>query len=469
VAADTATGQTVSARLDRIPLFSMHRRLAVVVGLGTFFDLYDIFLSGVLAAVLAEPWQLGTNGKAALISSAFAGMFFGAIALGALADRYGRRTMFMVNLAIYSIFTLAAAAAPNLEWLIALRFLSGLGLGGELVLADTYLSELLPRRSRGRYIAWAYTFGFAGVPIAAFVGGRFVAGEQLLIDGWRWLLIVGSLGAAVIWLLRRQLPESPRWQEIHGDHAGAEATTARIEAAARRELGGAELAPPEDVEREPERPAALREVFAPAYRRRSAMLWIFHVLQTAGYYGFGSLAPLVLQSKGFDIVETLGYSGLIFVGYPLGSAASIFVVERVERKLLIIAAALAMAAFGIVFGFAEAPVLIVASGFLLTTVSNVFSNAYHIYQAEIFPTRIRATAVGSAYSLSRMTAAVLPFVSVAILDGLGAAAVFVGSGAILGLLCIDVAVLGPRTTGRSLETVSPGSVGVKRKIGMSSH
>ena len=450
------TTPSIAARLDRIPVFSLHRRLAAVVGLGTFFDLYDIFLGGVLAAVLAEPWDLGTTGKAAVIGSAFAGMFVGALALGTLADRFGRRTMFLGNLLIYSVFSLAAAAAPGVEWLVAMRFLAGLGLGAELVIADTYLSELLPRAARGRYIAWAYTIGFAGVPVAAFVGGRFVAGEQLLIDGWRWLLIVGGLGAAVIWLLQRSVPESPRWLQIRGDDDRAEAATARIEEAARRELDLTDLPAPDRSAGASTGRAGLREVLSPPYRRRSAMLWIFQVLQTVGYYGFGSLAPLVLQSKGFDVVETLGYAGLIFLGYPLGSAASIAVVERVERKLLIIGSASTMAALGIVFGFATAPAVIVVSGFLLTAASNVFSNGYHIYEAEIFPTRIRATAAGTAYSLSRLTGAVLPFVSVAILDGVGASAVFLGSAAILALLCVDVAVLGPRTTGRSLESVSSG-------------
>src|SRR4051794_20148752 len=207
---------SVAARLDRIPPFRLHRRMGIAVGFACFFDLYDIFLGGVLAAVLAEPWDLGTSGKALIISSGFAGMFFGAIVLGLLADRLGRRRMFLLNLAIYSGFSLAAAFSPNLAWLAILRFCAGFGLGGELTLADTYLSEILPRQVRGTYIARAYTLGFFGVPLAAFIGGRFVAGHDLLIDGWRWLLVVGSLGAAIVWVLRRSLPESPRWYETHG-------------------------------------------------------------------------------------------------------------------------------------------------------------------------------------------------------------------------------------------------------------
>jgi len=185
---------SVAARLDRVPPFRMHRRMGVAVGLANFFDLYDIFLGGVLAAVLAEQWGLGTSEKALVISSGFGGMFFGAIILGAMADRVGRRKMFLLNLLIYSGFTFAAAFSPSLGWLAVLRFCSGFGLGAELSLSDTYLSELLPRQVRGRYMATAYTLGFLGVPLAAFVGAKFVANHDLLIDGWRWLLVIGSLG-----------------------------------------------------------------------------------------------------------------------------------------------------------------------------------------------------------------------------------------------------------------------------------
>jgi MFS transporter, putative metabolite:H+ symporter len=441
----------VAARLDRIPLFSLHRRLAIVVGLGTFFDLYDIFLGGVLAAVLAGEWNLSTDGKALVIGSGFAGMFVGALVFGMCADRFGRRKMFLTNLLIFSIFTLLAAAAPNLAWLAPLRFLAGLGLGAELTLADTYLSEMLPARARGRYVARAYTFGFIGVPVVAFVGGRFVADADLLIDGWRWLLIVGGLGALGLWWLRFSIPESPRWYEIRGDHASADRTTRAIEERARRELKVERLPEPTPQPASTSRHATLRDVFSGEYRKRSTMLWIFHIFQSVGYYGFGSLAPLVLASKGYDVVATLGYSAVIFIGYPIGSAISVFIVERFERKFLIIATALGMAAVGVVFGFAQAPWLILASGFVVTMISNVFSNAYHIYQAEIFPTYMRGTAIGSAYSLSRLSAAILPFVSVSILDGIGATAVFLGCAGILVLLCVDVALLGPRSTGLSLE------------------
>jgi putative MFS transporter len=445
---------SVAARLDRIPPSGMHRRLSIAVGFANFFDLYDIFLGGVLAAVLASAWGLGTDGKALVIASGFGGMFVGAIVLSALADRFGRRRMFLWNLLIYSAFSLAAAFSPNLAWLAVLRFCAGIGLGAELSLSDTYLSELLPRAVRGRYMAGAYTLGFVGVPLAAFVGGEFLVKHQILFDGWRWLLVIGSLGALIVWAMRRSLPESPRWHEIRGETAEADSATSVLERRACAELGLDSLSEPEPVEVAPSQRPSLREIFEPPYGRRSAMLWFFQFFQTVGYYGFGTLAPLVLAAKGFKIVDTLGFTAVIYLGYPLGSAASLLIIERFERKHLIVASAVTMGALGVVFGFARVTWLILAAGFLLTATSNVFSNAFHIYQAEIFPTRIRATAVGAAYSLSRLSGAILPFISVSVLDHLGASAVFIGSAAIMLLISLDVALLGPRSTGLNLEDAS---------------
>jgi putative MFS transporter len=168
------------------------------------------------------------------------------------------------------------------------------------------------------------------------------------------------------------------------------------------------------------------------------------------------MAPILPQRRTFapDVGPIRGVAAVIFLGYPFGSAVSVPLMERFERKHLIVASAAAMAVLGVVFGFAGAPWLIIAAGFLLTSCSNVFSNGFHIYQAEIFPTRMRSTAVSTSYSLSRLSGAILPFISVAALDHLGPTAVFLGSAAILVIVCLDVGLLGPRSTGMNLEDSS---------------
>lgn len=445
-----------SAVLERLPVSRWHWRLVAIVGIGTFFDLYEVFLGGVLAPVLAEEWNLGAVGKSMVIAAGFAGMFIGANVLSIAADRLGRRRVFILNLLVYSVFSFAAAFSPNIETFLVLRVIAGIGLGAELVLVDTYLAEFLPAKSRGRMTAWAYTIGFCAVPLAALLGGKLVARHELFgIEGWRWLLLFGGLGAVFIMAVRTMLPESPRWLESRGRHAEAREV---VEAVAAKAAPGTAVpeSPPTDTPTSDIEARNVGQVLTIAfrdYRKRTVMLVIFQVLQTVAYYGFGTLAPLVLVSKGFEVTESLGYAALAFAGYPIGSLISVPLVERFERKHLIIASALGIGVCGIVFAASTSVPVIVVGGFLLTAVSNVFSNAFHIYQAEIFPTAIRSTASGVCYSLSRATSTVMPFVAVPALAALGPVAVFTGSAALIVLLCLDVGLLGPRSTGLALEQV----------------
>ena len=453
----TAPVSAASSVLERLPVSRWHWRLVVIVGIGTFFDLYEVFLGGVLAPVLAKEFGLGTLGKSMVIAAGFAGMFIGANVLSVAADRLGRRRVFILNLLVYSLFSFAAAFSPNIETFLVLRVLAGVGLGAELVLVDTYLAEFVPARVRGRMTAWAYTIGFLGVPLAALLGGKLVARQQLLgIDGWRWLLLFGGLGAVFVLAVRTMLPESPRWLESRGRHAEAREVIESVVAKVAPGMSLPESPEPASDSTSNDDARSVAEVLRIAfrdYRKRTVMLVIFQVLQTVAYYGFGTLAPLVLVSKGFEVTESLGYAALTFAGYPIGSLISVPLVERFERKYLIIASALGIGLCGIVFAASTNVAVIVAAGFLLTAVSNIFSNSFHIYQAEIFPTAIRSTASGICYSLSRATSTVMPFVAVPALAALGPVAVFSGSAFLIVLLCLDVGLLGPRSTGLQLEQV----------------
>jgi MFS transporter, putative metabolite:H+ symporter len=164
----------IAARMDRLPITRTHRRATIAVGLGLFFEFYEVFLTGVLSGVLIDEFSLTKGELPPVLASTFIGMFLGALLLGRFADRFGRRGAFLLNLGIYAVFSFLGAFSINALWLMGTRFLAGIGLGAEPPLADTYLTDLLPARRRGRFIAWAYTLSFVGVPVVGFLG-HFIA------------------------------------------------------------------------------------------------------------------------------------------------------------------------------------------------------------------------------------------------------------------------------------------------------
>ncbi|MCV7418989.1 MFS transporter [Mycobacterium yunnanensis] len=432
----------------------MHRRVVVAVGLGLFFEIYEIFLSSTISTTLKTQYALGGTELKLLLSSTFLGMFIGSALLSGLADRIGRRRAFLFNLIWFSLWSLIGAFSVSPLMLVATRFLAGLGVGAEYPVADAYLSDVLPKSDRGRLAAWAYTCSFVAVPVLGFMSLGLTEHSLLGIPGWRVLLVIGSVGAVAVMLLRRGLPESPRWLAGVGRSDEAMAALRRFET----------NPTPATVTAPPREPASTTPVgttkpwqrlgISP-YRQRLGMLAVFHVFQSFGYYGFGTLAALVLVSRGYDVTTSLLYTSLSYLGYPVGSVLAIPLLRWFERKYLVMASIGALAAFGLLFATVPQTVLIVVFGFLTTATSNVFSNVYHVYQAEIFPTDVRATAVGLTYSLSRLSSAALPFVLIPVLDDYGATAMF---GVVLGALAIataSVAWVGPKTSRRNLEEINP--------------
>jgi len=187
---------SIAARLERLPLGSFHRRFIALVSLGGWFDFYDIYMMAYIGATLQQSGFLSLHQFSQVIAAGFLGMFAGTIFFGMGSDRMGRRSAFVAMLLIYSAFTLAGAFAPSATWLIALRFLAGIGIGAELVVIDTYVSEMVPSGARGRYVAISQMSGFTAVPVAAILV-RLLAPTHFLISGWRWVMVFGALGAVL--------------------------------------------------------------------------------------------------------------------------------------------------------------------------------------------------------------------------------------------------------------------------------
>src|SRR5919198_6455856 len=223
-----------AGRIERLPLSGFHRRFVTLISLGGWFDFYDIFMVAYIGAALRASGFLDLAQLSLFVSAGFVGMFIGAIVFGIGSDYMGRRTAFVFMLLIYSFFTLLGAFAPDARWLIATRVLTGIGIGAELIVIDTYVTEMVPSAVRGRYVAITQLVGFSAIPVAAAISYLLVP-TRFLMDGWRWVMVIGAVGAVFAWHLRRSLTESPRWLESRGRVAEANAIVDGIEREVMRE------------------------------------------------------------------------------------------------------------------------------------------------------------------------------------------------------------------------------------------
>lgn len=460
-ASASPVGADVAARLDTLrPAIAW--RLIALVSLGGCFEFYDLMMTAYVSPGLVQAGVFhvgkaglfGQSDQAGFASATFLGLFLGTLLFARIADRFGRRAIFTFSLIWYAVATAAMAFANTALEIDAWRLLAGVGIGIELVTIDAYVGELAPARLRGAAFAVNQSIQFLAVPIVAALSWLLLPHTLLGLAGWRWVMLIGASGALVVWLIRRALPESPRWLVRQGRIAEAEAVLDRLEGRPVRVAPdrASPVAPKREDQREDT--GLLREAFRPPYRRRTVMLVVFNIFQAIGFYGFGNWAPTLIAAQGHSVVKSLGYSAAIALTFPLGPLLCAPLADRFERKTLIIVAAMCTAALGLAFSGQRAPAAIIALGVALTFSNNLLSFAYHAYQSELYPTRMRASAVGFVYAWSRLSTVVSSFIIAGLLSGFGTAGVFIFIAAAMAIVIGAVGLFGPRTARLSLEEVS---------------
>lgn len=218
------TSVNAGSRLDRLPIGSFHRRIMLLIGIGMFFDGFDIYLAGTVIGVTLKTGFSTLQQNAVFVSATFVGMMLGSFATGFLGDRYGRQFTYQFNLLMFGLASLAAAVAPNMTFLIACRFIMGVGLGAENVVGYSTMTEFVPARSRGKWLGFTTVCVVMGLPIALLV-----ASITIPAFGWRAMFVLGGIGGLIVWYLRKSLPKSPRWLEAVGRTDEAEALMQSIE------------------------------------------------------------------------------------------------------------------------------------------------------------------------------------------------------------------------------------------------
>jgi MFS transporter, putative metabolite:H+ symporter len=423
-----ASAVNAGARLDRLPISSFHYRIFWLVGAGMFFDGYDLYVAGgVLAATIQTKFStLPQNLQ--FLSMTFVGMTIGSLITGFVGDRFGRRFTYQINLLIFGLASFAAALAQDMTQLIICRFVQGLGLGAEIVVGYSTLTEFVPPKTRGRWLAFMAFLVVSGFPVTALLGYLIIPGlnswgaawaagghgiETWIGPGlgWRTMFVIAGIGSLVVWYLRKNLPESPRWLESKGRTAEAEALMQTIEKEVAASTGAA--LPPAA------KPAPVPQLTAsamlrpPILQRMIVGSWVLITINTL-IFGFVIFLPQFFLRQGLTISNSLAYTLVLSIASLFGCALGAYLSDSIGRRWSIISASIVTIFAGYIyarFNAASDPTIVLSVGFVLIVAIYVQTAIlFGVYTPELFPTEIRLRANGICNTLGRAATVVSPFV-----------------------------------------------------------
>jgi len=436
-----------SGRLDRLPIGAFHYRIFWLVGAGMLLDGYDLYVfTNVLPAAAQSGFSTPLQ-NADFISKTFLGMTIGALVTGFIGDRYGRRITYQINLLIFGLASLSAAFAPDMTTLIWLRFVMGLGLGAEIVVGYSTLTEFVPPKSRGRWLSLMAVLVVSGLPLTALLGYLVIPSY-----GWRPMFAIAGIGALIVWFVRKSLPESPRWLEAQERSEEAEALMRRIESEAAAGGSLPAAAPPAPVSQ-----FSLSSLLSPALLPRMIVgSWVLITINTL-IFGFVTWLPQFFLQQGLTITRSFAYTLVITLGTPFGALCGAFCADSLGRRRTIIGASMATILLGTLYATftpATAPWLILVVGFFLIVAIYIqVAMLFGVYTPELFPTDVRLRANGICHTFGRAATIVSPFVVLWLSQNHGIAGVLALMIALLAIQIVAVWGWGVEPRQRPLEQI----------------
>ncbi|WP_342417562.1 MFS transporter [Paenibacillus sp. FSL R10-2782] len=393
---------------------SKKRKLLFSAGLSWLFDAMDVGLLSFIAAALAKEWHLGSEQVGLLTAMNSIGMVFGAALAGILADRYGRRAILVWTLLIFSIASGLSALATGLGVLLVLRFIAGVGLGGELPVASTLVSESVPVQERGKAVVLLESFWAAGWILSALIA-YFVIPKY----GWQMAFILGAVPALYALYLRKAVEDSPRYKQQS------------VKLPLRERLAS---------------------IWAGPNRKSTLMLWILWFTVVFSYYGMFLWLPSIMFMKGFELVKSFEYVLIMTLAQLPGYFTAAYLIEKLGRKFVLIVYLLLTAVSAIWFGTSETAGMLLAAGICLSFFNLGAWGAMYAYTPELYPTAVRSTGVGMAAAFGRIGGVIGPFlVGMLVGQGMALQSIFV---IFFGAILIGAAVvwlLGTETKNREID------------------
>jgi putative MFS transporter len=404
----------ISKRIDALPMTPAMRKILFLVGIGWLFDAMDQgMVSGVIASIGTD-WALTTTQLGLLGSAGTLGMVLGAALSGIAADRWGRRTVILFTLLLFSLGSALCGFAVNFEMLLICRVITGFGLGGELPAASTLVSELSPLAKRGRNVIILESFWAWG-----WIAAALVAYLAIPVFGWRVAFFIGAVPALFAAILRFAVPESPRYLEMRGKHDEADKLVRVFEREAGVEYDSGNDAAPVAPAKALGLIKSFRLLWSKRHIRATIVLWVVWFAMNLGYYGFVLWTPSLLMMQGFTMVKSFEFTLIMCVAQLPGYFVAGFLVEKIGRKpvLTIFLAGTALAAW--FFGQSGSVEQILAFGCLLYFFALGAWGCVYSYSPELYSTDIRGAGTGWAAAFGRIGAFLAPFIVPALYTAFG--------------------------------------------------
>ncbi|MDO5686590.1 MAG: MFS transporter [Neisseria sp.] len=433
-------------RLERLPVSRFHYRLLLLVGVGWLFDAMDTGLIGFVLAALGKDWALSPAAMGYIVSIGFVGMAIGAMLSGFFADRFGRKGVFVATLVLYSVATALCGLAWDLTSLLVLRFFVGFGLGGQLPVAVTLVSEYVPAKVRGRFIVLLESFWAVGWLAAALIAYFFIPRY-----GWPMAFFIGGLPILYVFFLYKRLPESVPYLIAHNRIDEAQALVSKLERESGIEPANEAIIPEQKVLRK----VHLRELWQGRFAKRTLMLWLIWFGIVYSYYGVFVWLPKLMTDQGYDIIKTFEYILMMTLAQFPGYFSAAWLVEKIGRKATLSSYIALCAVCAYFFGLADTVPQLLLWGSLLSFFNLGAWGVLYTYTPELYPAEFRAFGSGWAAAVGRMGGIVAPLiVPIVMAQSNGYTKVFAMFTAVLLAVALVIVLLGEETKGRTLQEIN---------------